>query len=251
VIATTIREAYANDPDSIRSQDDAGLTPIHMAASSFNLHAIRTLLDMGVSDQLQSRHNSEGTTPLENSEISLLSDRQIRNTFRIRPLSDAEGAEQKIKLLCVATMKRAMGLTEMNQITDEGYAEQRKWGCTCGSCAGGFLSPRMIFRLGGKTSFVIHQSWTSTQTHLSQDIAESAAQQLSQTLDYEKFQPGQPLPKKDWGICSVLEFLPTKLHRSVTKTFLRRISRNFQHDFLRPRPSPSRYFACSLPFYGR
>jgi hypothetical protein len=157
-IITTIREAYENDPNSIHSQDDVGQTPVHVAASSFNLPAVRTLLGMGVPDELRSRHTSKGMTPLEDCERSLLSERQIRNIFSSRPPSDADGEVQKIKLRCVAALKCAMELPEMNQITDEGYAEQRKWGCTCGSCAGGFLSLRMRFRLEGNKYFMRYRS---------------------------------------------------------------------------------------------
>lgn len=106
--------------------------------------AIRKLLELGVREDLDNFNNPDGMTGLEKLQESMRTSREFAEA--LLPTWDGHSADA---LKAEFLVKRVMGLPTMAD-TETAYAEKRKWGCTCGTCAGGWLSPRMRFRLSGK-----------------------------------------------------------------------------------------------------
>ncbi|KAF9221335.1 hypothetical protein BS17DRAFT_768642 [Gyrodon lividus] len=131
LVAEIIRAAYAVDPASLSAQDKH----------------VRALLSFGVQEDLFKRDNAEYMTPLEECAKKMRSTREFSETL----IGDWNGYPDE-SLLIKASLKRAMG-HEMPS-TDEEYIKQRKYGCSCGSCVAGWLSPRMQFRLRADADFV-------------------------------------------------------------------------------------------------
>lgn len=71
-----IRGCYAHDAGSVRKPNEKGLTPLHAAAMHKNLLAIKTLLELGVRDDLSKRDNSLGKTPVGCAEFVLKHERE-------------------------------------------------------------------------------------------------------------------------------------------------------------------------------
>jgi hypothetical protein len=121
---------------------------LHLAAASENLHALRALLELdpaGMAEDLKDAKNKDGVTPLEGLKSTMRSTRECMETLvgMWNGYSD-EG------LSCEYILNKLMGLPlNAAEQTEEGYIKQRKFGCTCGTCVGGWLSPRMKFRLSG------------------------------------------------------------------------------------------------------
>ena len=127
-------------------RDVYGLTPVDIAAGSDNAHALRTLLSLdplGIAEDLKDNKNREGITPLDGLEISMRSAKESMETLVgvWRGYSDDA-------LICEYLLKKAMGLPMVATIEEE-YIRKRKFGCTCGTCTDGWLSPRMRFQLLG------------------------------------------------------------------------------------------------------
>lgn len=159
-IEETIQKAFEEDPLSVRKKDSNGMTPLHVAAASHNIKAIRALLSLpssaGVRDDLADRHNTDGSTPLEVCET----DMESTKAFSLTLLSHWKGHDSKA-LQCMYALKIAAGedpWTEadkaqggMDGLTDQQkedrFVKLRTYGCTCGKCLDGWLSPRMQFRL--------------------------------------------------------------------------------------------------------
>jgi hypothetical protein len=118
-IISYIVDAYHKNPNSIRAEDDVGITPLYAAAASCDYHALKALLDLGVSDQIQSRHSFEKLTALEACERSPFGQSNFLAHFRLQQPSVEEGGTQKVQLRCVAKLKRAARMPEMNGITDD------------------------------------------------------------------------------------------------------------------------------------
>ena len=64
-IQDVITTAYALDPSVIHKRGPDGYTPVHLAAKIRNIHALRTLLDLGVTADLKDTANIDGATPLQ------------------------------------------------------------------------------------------------------------------------------------------------------------------------------------------
>jgi hypothetical protein len=134
-----LRELHAADPTCIHTKDDLGIAPISIAAGMGNLQAVKTLISLGVAEDLLLRVPSSGQTPLESCRAKMNSDKRFMDTF------DMWKEHDENDLLVEVNIKRAMGMPIT--VTDEEYVQKMKYGCTCGSCAGGWLSPRMRFCL--------------------------------------------------------------------------------------------------------
>ena len=111
-----------------------------------SLPAVRKLLELGVREDLDNFNNAEGVTAVEKLEETMRTSREFAEA--LLPTWEGHATDA---LKAEFLVKRLMGLPTMadNETT---YAEKRKWGCTCGTCAGGWLSPRMRFRLMGKSA---------------------------------------------------------------------------------------------------
>ena len=145
-IAPIILASHQADAGNVRMRDVYGLTPVHIAAGSDNAHALRTLLSLdplGIAEDLKDSKNQDGITPLEGLEISMRSTKESMETLVgvWRGYSDDA-------LICEYLLKKAMGLP-LVAAGEEEYIKKRKFGCTCGMCTDGWLSPRMRFQLLG------------------------------------------------------------------------------------------------------
>ena len=145
VIEDIVRDTYLNSPDKIRRRDDMGFTPIHIAASFTNLPAVRALLSLppecGISEDLTSRDNVELSTPLEVCEQRLRDTREFTETL----VGSLPGGSDDSGLRVLYLLKRAAG--EDVGDSEDDFVHARRYGCTCGQCTEGWLSPRMRYRL--------------------------------------------------------------------------------------------------------
>lgn len=113
-----------------------------------NLEAVRVLLQMGVTEDLVNSHNVECRTPMEALESVMLSSRQKDSA----PGGLWKGYNDN-ELTCEFLVKSVMGKPTMAE-TLEAYIVKRKWGCTCGARADGWLSRCMRSNLSSM-SFIV------------------------------------------------------------------------------------------------
>ena len=143
-IEKDIETAHGRDPRLIHKPDENGMTPLHLAASMHNFPAVRALLgpllgSNNARSELNRRDNTDGDTPLEACERSMLNLKEFSEAMLGRWNGYPDEA-----LKCAYELRKAMG-EEVGSMAD--YISAKKWGCTCGQCRGGFLSQRMLFRL--------------------------------------------------------------------------------------------------------
>lgn len=115
---------------------------LHIAACELKAQTVRWLIDDSGEGQILSlARNVEGYTPLEELESNLETKRTGRDR-RVMALetSDNFNGFAPEAISCLAALR---GLGNPSQ----GQYAQLKFGCTCGSCIDGFLSPRMRFAL--------------------------------------------------------------------------------------------------------
>ena len=105
-----------------------------------------TLLELdpnGMAEDLKDAKNRDGMTPLEGLESSMRSTKEFMETL----LGAWKGYSDE-GLSCEYLLKKAMSLPVT--ATEAEYIKKRRFGCTCGMCTDGWLSPRMKFRLSGE-----------------------------------------------------------------------------------------------------
>lgn len=146
-IRRTIAGAHRRDPTSLVAADDLGLTPVHIAALRMNAHAMEALLELGVREVLCETGDAERDrrTPLSLCTLTI-----CIMEAAVEPSTEFAGyCEGGLRV--EGMLKRAMGVLppDMDPVL---YAMKYKWGCTCGRCLGGWLSPRMRFRLQGQSA---------------------------------------------------------------------------------------------------
>lgn len=99
------------------------------------------ILQLDVAAELTNRANVSGTTPLEAVQSKMTSIREFAEN--LLPVWKGHAADY---LAIEYLLKQAMGHSIDRDMTT--YIFGRRFGCTCGECADGWLSPRMRFRLG-------------------------------------------------------------------------------------------------------
>ncbi|KAF9479090.1 hypothetical protein BDN70DRAFT_834943 [Pholiota conissans] len=189
-VAAMIASAHAQDPASIHKPEASGFTPIYIAAALPNLPAVRTLLDLGVTEDLRSVSNKEYMTPLEKLQDTMRQNREIMEGI----IGVWQGYPQET-LACEFLLKKAMGLP-LVEASEAEYALKRRLGCTCGSCTDQWLSPRMKFRLKVTSQFEYDNMGTE--------------------LLY--FKPHQPRSEETL-LCGSTSYLPLALQAQIYKTF--------------------------------
>ncbi|CAA7262592.1 unnamed protein product [Cyclocybe aegerita] len=194
-ITQLIRVAYNIDAGSIRKRDDSGLTPVHVAAASWNVHALRVLLALdpsGIAEDLKDAGNRDAMTPLEALRFVMRATRESSETL----LGAWDGHSDR-ELLCEYLVKKAMGLPlGLGEETEEEYLKKRKFGCTCGACTGGWLSRRMKFRL-------------SAQADIQYDMLH---------MDIYLFKSNLPVTAVEL-LHVALDYIPPTVRRQIHKTF--------------------------------
>ncbi len=138
-----IRDAYSHDPSSIHIKDNRGQSALRAAVYAKNVVALQALLalptESGIQEELRSRDET-GWTPTEACERQMRSDREFAETLLPNWDGNATDALHVLYLL-----KTALG--DDIQVTREQFVRDRRWGCSCGQCTDGWLSPRMRYRL--------------------------------------------------------------------------------------------------------
>ncbi|KAG6895477.1 hypothetical protein C0992_001071 [Termitomyces sp. T32_za158] len=188
----TIKSHYENNPASIHEPDAYGYTPIHLALYMANPAAVKMLLELNVEEDMENTNNIEGRTPFESLTAAMESTRAFLETMM--GVWKGYGNDE---LECEFLMKRAMAGPPMPDTLSE-YQAKRKFGCTCGACAGGWLSKRMRFRLYCN--------------------AEDANDTMYNPLTMGLFESRVPCDPGMLFDC-VSDYLPPHLHSSVYETF--------------------------------
>ncbi|KAJ6448897.1 hypothetical protein C8R45DRAFT_1045588 [Mycena sanguinolenta] len=218
-IVEVIQNAHALDPRSISAPDMHGFRPIFIAVGGKNLPALRTLISLSVSaEDFNCRNNKDHLTPLEACNANMCSMRDFEEIFGFwNGYSD-------ISLRIKAALKRAMG--HPMPPTDEEYVALKKWGCTCGNCVEGWLSPRTLIRL--------------------QDEAEMSFDIAHETIDIEEKIPREPLQPLSIEMNPILSYIPTRLWSEIYQTFIlgygdvmKSIAQLLSHSILPPHTTPS------------
>ncbi|TCD67051.1 hypothetical protein EIP91_000613 [Steccherinum ochraceum] len=151
----------ARQPALLHSQDTVGCTPLHTAASSWCKPAIKALLNpsiVGPETDLFRRDNWLGRTPVEELEQQMRNamDFDVRVAFQPREPYPDEG------LSCAYLLRVAAG---EDVGTEEAFIKQRRWGCTCGQCAGGWFSPRLRYRVHNQAEYLYDMMEVSLDEH--------------------------------------------------------------------------------------
>ncbi|KAH8722276.1 hypothetical protein BGZ61DRAFT_586895 [Ilyonectria robusta] len=148
------RFRVAMEAPTVLSTDRKGNTILHLAAMSRKTEAV-DLIQSNL-PHLASIRNMEGYTPAE----ALRSDMELRRTRF--GMSDKFEGFGRSDVTCLAALTSTDILypnesTDFDTGTTASATEEQlsktsntlrlKYGCTCGQCIGGFLSPRMLFAL--------------------------------------------------------------------------------------------------------
>jgi len=121
--------------------DKAGGNLMHMVANTGKPESLRWLLGLPFADQLRHQLNFEGETPLESMEAAL-EERRLKteiNMLTIPRSDDFEGYPPNY----VACMVLLGNMTTPSELE----LSRLTYGCTCGQCIAGFLSPRLTYAL--------------------------------------------------------------------------------------------------------
>ncbi|KAJ7187765.1 hypothetical protein C8R46DRAFT_1052489 [Mycena filopes] len=165
-----------------------GLTPISVAVGIKNIVAIRKLLEWDLQSDLENSNNEDGITPLERLAGTMGTEREFSEVYL--GWSGYSDDDLTIQYL----LRQAMGHTVEANVTD--YIAKNKYGCTCGRCAGGWLSPRMRFSLEVDAAF-----WAD-----------------SMPMEFDTFSEGQPSNPGDM-MDNPSRFIPPSLRPNFYLSF--------------------------------
>lgn len=123
------------------ARDDYGNTVLHIAAINFKPKCVKWIMERNT--LLVSSRNMEQETPLEAIKSHLEIQRTRRGSsylISMVPVSDEfEGfAKEMVACICILDSQIDLSTVTLQQLT---------FGCTCGQCIGGFLSPRMCLAI--------------------------------------------------------------------------------------------------------
>lgn len=137
-----LQDAAGGDP-RWQATDERGNTLLHSAAINCKPKSVEWILQRDFGSTLLDIRNDEGETPLEALQFHLEAVR-IRHGWssfcRIEPTSDKFKGFDEAAVACLALLKCTGRLSDIERL-------RLTYGCTCGSCIGGFLSPRMSLAL--------------------------------------------------------------------------------------------------------
>ena len=129
---------------SWRIVDHESRTIVHVAAECTKPHTLRWILERPFGTELVSSRTYAGETPLESLEIALEAKRMNRDIEMIDSkmvlVSDCFSGFDAESVTCAILLKGSSTLSRLD-------VARLMFGCTCGECADGFLSPRMTFAL--------------------------------------------------------------------------------------------------------
>ena len=123
------------------AEDDEGNTLLHTVARKSKPKALSWLLSKRNAPELLEIRNHAGETPLEALE-SRLESRRVKCEIMMRtiPISDEFAGYGKDSVQCLMMLRNSIAaeVVDISRIT---------YGCACGECVAGFISPRMAFTL--------------------------------------------------------------------------------------------------------
>ncbi|KAI9836044.1 MAG: hypothetical protein M1819_001655 [Sarea resinae] len=123
------------------TQDKDGNALLHKAAINSKPKSVNWIMSKSFGPEMLTIRNHEGDTPVEAALQRLEAKRtQEQIGFATAHISDRFQGHEESSVLCLALLK---GLVNMNGLELSKLA----FGCTCGQCISGFLSPRMRFAL--------------------------------------------------------------------------------------------------------
>ncbi|KAJ3051992.1 hypothetical protein HK097_007002 [Rhizophlyctis rosea] len=188
---------YVKAGGDVRRVDPNGITPLHIAAAFAKPQAVKKLFELGAKADLNTV-NLRGRTPLVELQNKCEELREFGEVYDLN--TGLEDSQIEVVIL----LKKAMGLIpEDRNVSLEGdihtYA-RIKYGCTCGQCILGHLSPRMRWRLR-------MDAWSFHDMLESMGCAEA-------------IEPHSPLDLSDrQGLYFHFNYLPPNLRRAVFRTF--------------------------------
>jgi hypothetical protein len=180
-----LRDTAANVPISDsgwQATDEDGNNVLHILATRSKPKSIEWI--MSQLPELLNRRNTGGETPLDALEFYLEKSRTMLGIFsRIFHISDKFKGFSEESVDCLILLK---GLTHPSAFD----RLRLKFGCTCGQCILGILSPRMRFAL-------------ECQSEMQHDILLDAIDDGEDFVEFEQ--------------CSALQFVPSSV-REIMKT---------------------------------
>jgi hypothetical protein len=122
--------------------DRSSMNILHIAASEIKVQSVRWLLGNVDDDQkLSSARDVQGYTPLEELESQLESKRNTTERGEMTVvISDKFRGHSAEAIGCLAALRKVTNPSAIQYL-------RLKYGCTCGECIDGFLSPRMKLAL--------------------------------------------------------------------------------------------------------
>ena len=134
-------KSYPSTHPNWLSVDRHGNNILHIVAREYKTEALTWILSLPFADNLRSVRNLEGETPLEALETQIESDRSFREIGPARVvMADDYSGLTSYQLQCLVQLKR-MENPSHDELT------RLCFGCTCGLCLGGVLSPRVAYSL--------------------------------------------------------------------------------------------------------
>lgn len=121
---------------------------------------------------------------------------------------------EKNDLMAEYYVKRALGEIG-NLVSEADFEAKRKWGCTCGACLGGYMSPRMCFRINRKSHCVVMADLFNLWCRLDQGAL--MMDMMEQNMD--TFRRGKPLGDPNSLFDNSSDYLPRQFRSSMYKTF--------------------------------
>ncbi|KAL8836538.1 MAG: hypothetical protein Q9170_002893 [Blastenia crenularia] len=143
-------ETFSLGDEIWQATDNHGNNIMHIMAVDCKTKSLGWLLGQHFAKALQSARNLEGDTPLE-ALASSLETRRIKTEVGMltMPMSDEFDGFQEDEIHCLLRLK---DLSKPNRL----QIAQIKFGCTCGECVAGFLSPRLSFALECQADSIYH-----------------------------------------------------------------------------------------------
>jgi hypothetical protein len=134
-VLSRLFDDVAKDDPRWKLTDADGNTVLHFAATKIRPISVQWILSQ--TTELLQQRNSDGETPLD-ALLAKLENIQTTDYYNLEAedVSDYFSGFSDAAVLCL------MSLNGSNEGTDDEW-QRLKYGCTCGRCISGFLSPRM------------------------------------------------------------------------------------------------------------
>lgn len=138
LLSQVFHDAAGDDPRWTLT-DAHGNTVLHLAAAKIKPNSVQWILSR--TQVLLQQRNGQGETPLDALLMNL---EDCRTTHRFNAstedVSDQFAGFSDAAVLCLISLNGGTQVTGVDR-------QRLKYGCTCGQCLSGFLSPRMRFAL--------------------------------------------------------------------------------------------------------